>query len=645
MLTSLRKHTSGIVAQVLLGLLSLSFVFWGISDVFRWFTTDDTAATVGSEKISVIDFRSNYDQLVRQYSAQTGVQITPDMARRNGIPTQAINRMVDEAALRADARHIGLGLSNEELIRRVRADPQFKGVTGDFDPNKFNGDLYQAGLSEGTYLNLRRTDELHAQLSAAISGGDSIPDLYKQAVNEFFGEERSISYVILPASLAGEIAPPSDEELTKYFNDNKAAWRAPEYRSLVVVTLDTADVAKPSDVTDAEARAAYDRMKNQLTTPEKRQVQQLRFATEDEAKAAQEKLKSGMSFDALVTDLKRAPSDVDLGLIPKSDLADPAIAEAAFALPADGTSDVVKGRFGFMILHVGKIEPGNEVKFEDVADKIKQDLAKDKALPRLTELSDEIEDARSGGASLSDAAKKAGLTPVVIDAVDANGKAPDGSAVNVPGGAKTIAGAFESDVGVENNIEAFGDRGALWYDVTKVDPARERTLEEVHDQVVAKWTQQKRDEKMQALAKAALERVRKGDDMAAIAKDAGATVGETPQLTRNATPQGDLTAEVVSAAFAGKQGYSAVAAGKDGALVVLRVDKVAPAGDSAPAPVATQVAGQLDQAVGADLERSYLDAVKARIGVHINESVIASAVNGTTDGSGAPAGGSNPFGF
>ena len=65
-------------------------------------------------------------------------------------------------------------------------------------------------------------------------------------------------------------------------------------------------------------------------------------------------------------------SDTDLGMVTKSDIIDPIVADAAFALKSGETSAPVKGRFGTALLQVGKIEPGEEKTYEQMATEIKK---------------------------------------------------------------------------------------------------------------------------------------------------------------------------------------------------------------------------------------------------------------------------------
>ena len=91
------------------------------------------------------------------------------------------------------------------------------------------------------------------------------------------------------------------------------------------------------------------------------------FRTRKKPQAARSRIASGLSFDDLAKERGLKPSDVDLGLIAKSAIIDPAIADAAFSLPSGEVSQPVQGKFGVALVKVGKIEPGVEPSYESVA--------------------------------------------------------------------------------------------------------------------------------------------------------------------------------------------------------------------------------------------------------------------------------------
>ena len=214
-------------------------------------------------------------------------------------------------------------------------------------------------------------------------------------------------------------------------------------------------------MTDADARSDYERSIGRYGTPERRQLEQIVFPTEEEARAASARLARRDSFEALAKERGLNEKDIDLGVVTKAGIIDRAVADAAFALKEGEISAPIKGLFGTtLIVQVVKIEPEQVKTFEEVAPEIKQ---RDRDRPRQGARSptryDKIEDERAAGLRLTEIAQKLGLTPHTIEAVDRTGRDPDGKPVRLPAGVNALSSAFTSDIGVDNDpLQAPGRR-------------------------------------------------------------------------------------------------------------------------------------------------------------------------------------------
>ena len=183
-------------------------------------------------------------------------------------------------------------------------------------------------------------------------------------------------------------------------------------------------------------------------------------------------------------------------------------------MPSGEVSQPVQGRFGVALVKVGKIEPGTTPTYEGLAAQIKKDLATERARAKVAELHNKMEDERGGGAGVVEAAQKLGIAPVTIEAVDRSGRTPDGQPVaNIPRGLDVVSQAFNSDVGVDNDPIQFNG-GYVWYDVLGITPSRERNLDEVKDQVEARWREDQISTKLRAKATEIVQKLENGGKLA-----------------------------------------------------------------------------------------------------------------------------------
>ncbi|MCK1737276.1 SurA N-terminal domain-containing protein [Bradyrhizobium sp. 138] len=625
MLRGMRKASSNwlgkTIMAVVMGVLIVSFGIWGIADIFKGFG-QSTVAKVGSTEISLNEFRQIYTDRLQQISRQFGRPLTPDQARAFGLDRQVLQQTIAEAALDEEARRLGLGQSDEQIRQLIMNDPNFKGVGGNFDANRFQAVIRNFGYTEQRYVAEQRKVSLRRQITGTIGAGLEPPKTMLDALARFQNEQRALEFVKLDAAQAGQIDAPSPETLATYFEDHKVQFRAPEYRKIAFLVVSPEEIGKWSEVSDEDAKKMFEQRKDRLGTPEKRQIQQIVFPNVADAQAARERLVGGLSFEDLGKERGLSASDVDLGLVTKSSLA-AAVGDAAFSLPAGEISQPIQGGLGVAIVKVDKIEPGKEADYASLAGDIKREIATERARVKVADLRDKMEDERGGGASVIDAAQKLGLTAVTIDAVDRSGRAPNGQPVaNVPQGLDVVSQAFNTDVGVDNDSISFKG-GYVWYDVLAITPSRDRNLDEVRDQVEARWRQDQIAAKLKAKATEMVQKLEAGGKLADEASAIGARVETATGFKRDDTPAG-VPAAVVSAAFrTAKDGVGQTAVSGGSEVVVFRVtDIVEPAVDAASDAV-KKLKENLDRAQTEEQVASYVNKLETDIGTTINQAAFA----------------------
>src|SRR5664279_1174409 len=302
MLGGLRKASSTwlgkTIMTVVMGVLIVSFGVWGIADIFRGFG-QSTLAKVGSTEISINEFRQIYTDRLQQIGRQFGRPLTQDQARNFGLDRQVLEQTIAEAALDEQARRLGLGQSDAETLRVVMNDPNFKGLDGKFDPQRFQSTIRQFGFTEARYIADQRRVSLRRQIAGTITAGLEPSKTLIDALSRFQNEQRSIEYIKLDAAQAGTIDPPSPETLATYFDEHKSQFRAPEYRKISFAVITPEELGKWSDVPDEDAKKLFELRRDRLGTPEKREVSQIVFTNAEEAATARSRITTGLSFDDL----------------------------------------------------------------------------------------------------------------------------------------------------------------------------------------------------------------------------------------------------------------------------------------------------------------------------------------------------------
>ena len=614
MLDALRRAARGFTAKILLGLLIASFAVWGVSSAFVH-RQGDAVVTAGETVITPNEYRLAYARTVDQFSRLTGGRLTQEQAAALGVEQTVLQELVSGAVLDEQARLLDLGISVDELARLIAEDPAFQGFDGTYDRSRVRQVLRSVGMTEEDYLQSRRRIARRQQLLSAIGSGAVVPAAYADAITAFDGQTRDISFVRLAADADSVVEAPTDERLQSYFEENRERYRAPEYRSIRVVRISADALADPDAISDEALRDAYERDRGQFTVPASRDVETLLFPSREEADAAVERLRDGTAtYDDLIVELGASADAIrQRGTTPET-FPDATLADAAFALGEGETSDVIDGRFGPVVLRASNLADASERTFEEVADELRLELARDDARQRLFDTSDAFEDARAGGATFEEAAGSLGLPVEEVGLVDRGGLNPDGQAADVPDDADILGAAFGEEAAGEEAapLDAEGG-GFVFYQVDEIVEARDRDLDEVRADVLSDYGDAERSTSLSRRAAELETGLRASGDLAALATELGVEVERGLALTRSEGGDG-VPAEAVSAAFSGGEGHVALVPQNDGYLL-LKVDTIAEAADASPVePGETE--GDILQQFVAELQETYrptFDAELARV--------------------------------
>lgn len=609
MLNSLREGAKSWVAKVLFFVLVLSFGVWGVTGSM-FAPGGDAVITAGDTEVSTNEFRLAYDRQMALVSQQIGQRITREQARAFGLENQVYAQLLSGALLDEQSRDMGLGLSEDRLAALIAEDPAFRGIDGRFSRENFAIVLQNAGMTQDDYINSREQLAVRTQVIEALSDGFVAPQTLIEAVERHAGETRTVEYVVVDQSVLEPVAEPTEAELAAYFAENREAYAAPEYRRIAYLELTAETLADPASITDEAVDADLEASRARSNSQERRTIDQLLFPDREAAEAALEALSSGTSFEDIAAEQGRSVEDIRLGTFTRAEMTSPAVADAAFAVEDEGgTSEIVDGPFGPVILRVAAIESAGD-DAEDAAaerERVRQELALAEAAQRVFETYDRIEDARAGGAPLEETAQAEDLEAVVIDAIDRTGRRPDGEIVaDIPASTEVIAQTFEAVEGEEIAPIAIGSDGYVWAEVLGIEPARERELNEVRERVVADWKAEQTSAALMARVEELRQRLADGEALSTIAAELNMQV-ETRYGLQRGSEDPVFGAQALAAAFDGPRGTVGLAEAANGSgQVLMRVTEIVGSGQ--------QMIGEAERdQIAASAANDLLDQVISRL--------------------------------
>ncbi|WP_417761974.1 peptidylprolyl isomerase [Shewanella sp.] len=546
MLDKLRDGAQSIVAKVILVLVILSFAFAGVSS-YMGSSSEAAAAIVNGEKISKSELEQAYQSERNRLQQQLGDMFDTLAANEsylNSVKQGVLQRLVAQRLINQAANELGLRASDEQIKDAIRNETAFQ-TAGVFDNNRYLSILRQMGYTVSSFRDAMRGDMTRNQLVNALVASDFALKGESEALAKLQAQTRDIRFTTVPSEPFVADISVTDDEVSKYYEDNKLQFQRPEMVSLEYIELSAAALSEKVNVTDDEAKAYYDEHVADYQTKEKRQAAHILIeATTDDtaAKAKAEdivkQLKAGADYAELAKQNSQDPLTADkggeLGWF-EAGVMDPAFDTALFALNKGDVSDVVKTPYGYHIIKLLDIQPSAAAPFDSVKAQIVQKIKMDKAVnefytlqPKLADTSYEVPD------TLEEAAKAVQL-PVQTSALFSQSDAP--APFNTP---DVLKAAFSDDVlsGMNSNVLEVADNDVMVIRVKQHEAAGLKPFDEVKEQIAASLKQQKANEQAKSKAEALLAAVKSGDTSVAL---------ETHKaVTRNSS---DVDSAIVSQAF------------------------------------------------------------------------------------------------
>jgi peptidyl-prolyl cis-trans isomerase D len=633
MLTALRRLASTWVAKALFVLLVLSFGIWGIGDTVRNLGRDTALARVNGQPIEMEEAQAALRRELQRLSRTVGSRFENDPRIRRAVAEQAVDQLVLDRVLRAETERLGVAVPDSALREFVVSLPAFRGLGGTFSRPAFEAFLRENGLAEGEFLALVRSDLARQQVSAAVRAGAAAPSVLARRLLQWRDQQRAAAVVSLTASAAPEPPPPTEAALRRFHENNPQLFSSPEYREAAVAVLTAEIMGREVEVSDADISAAFEQRRGSFETPERRTVEQVLVADEAAARRVFEELKADpeMAFADLAARAEAAGGQAtQLGAVDRAGLPVPELAEAAYSTAPGGVSAPVRSPFGWHVLRVTGVEPGQSRPLEAVRDELRAALAQERAADLAFERANQVEDALAGGASLEEAAKRFGLGYAVVR-TDASGNDPDGKRVELPviedAREPLLRALFEAEPGAAPRLKET-EAGFVAVELREAAPPALRPFEAVEAEVREAFLADARRRAQEERAAALLAAVRGGKSLADAAREAGLGSREVGAITRaqrgeDAPGGGAVPPELLAPLFELKPGEATMVPTRDGFAVAQLLEVTEPDPDANPDALA-RLRDEAGRAVGADLEAQYVAALRARADVRINPRLMDS---------------------
>ncbi len=626
MLALLRRFLNTWAARAFFIVLIASFGLWGISGTITDLSRDNALATVGDRKIGPAEFQEPFRKQLAEVSRMLGGRTEPTPAIRRAVAAQVLDRLIVQNAIAVEVKRLGITVPDAALKEAVYEIPAFRGPGGTFNRTTFDAVLRQNNLTEPQFLDLMRSDLAQRQLMEAVQVGVAAPETLTRQVFAFQNETRVAEYVEFAFAAAAEPPEPTEDDLKRAYDNNPAAYSAPEFRRIKAVILSPETVARDIAVSDADLSAYYESHRAQYVTPERRSVQVVVAQDEARARELAATWTASADWDAVQAAATVAgASSVALDDATAAEFPAPELGQAVFAAAPAAVTGPVRSALGWQVFRVTKVAPGAERTLADVRDEVRDAVARNLAVDQVYARANKLEDALSANANLDDLPGDLGLAGIT-GTLDANGNTPAGEPAPIPGSPALrqalLTAAFALAKGEPPRMTEGPEQSYFAIAVEDTAAPALKPFADVLPQLKAEWERDARRREQETTAARLLTAARAGGSLEDAALVAGQRVQRTAPVTR-AAPATEIAPKLLDALFALKQNEPTMVETPEAFLVATPAEITAPEPTSDPAGAA-QIRAALTQALGQDVEVTVAVALRDRTQPRVNRTMLDS---------------------
>jgi peptidyl-prolyl cis-trans isomerase D len=285
----------------------------------------------------------------------------------------------------------------------------------------------------------------------------------------------------------------------------------------------------------------------------------------------------------------------------------------------------VQGDLGLAAVKVSKITPATTPTLASARAKIEADLKAKAAQNKAYELSQKFDDARQSGASVADAAQKAGAPAATVGPFTATGV--DGLGRPITDISDKIAkAAFALRAGEDSDIQDAGPGEYYAFKVDKVIAPSVPALDEIRPQLTQVYMREQLTNALKAKAEGLIAQIKQGKSMDELAASVGSAVTRQQGLQLIKAQQYQaLGREFLTQVFSQKAGAVFAAGAPNGAFVA-RLDAVRPGDPTATAQFVQAIEPRVSQDYLRDLMTTAKVAAEKAVKVNVNVQLARQAL-------------------
>ncbi len=588
-------------------------LFFGLmfTDLGSFNSHNRTIGTVGDKEITTRQYQIALNNQIRAFEAQEQRPIPMQQALALGIDRAVQARLVTERALDNEAANLGISVGDDRVLEEILRTPAFRGTDGEFDRTAYRGALSRTGQTEATFEAAIRDQGARTLLQGAVVGAVTAPEAYADALVQFIGEQRVITWAAVDEThLTAPLPGATDADLQAYYASNPAPFTAPEQREITYAWVTPDMIQDDLEVSEDDLRRAFEDREAQFNQPERRLVERLVFLDDDAAAAALARVQDGeATFEDLVTERGLALTDADMGDVDRRDLG--AAADGVFAATPGDVVGPFATDLGPALFRMNAVLAAQVTTFEEASADLRQELSADRARRQIDTLAEDFNDMLAGGATLEQLAETTQMEVGTLS-FDQNSFSGIAAYETFRLAANSVT---EDDFPTLENLE---DGGVFALRLDAITPPTLRPFDEVADQVRTAWDAEKMRDAINARAAQIAATITPDSNI----NDTGLLAIAEPSLTRRSFVEGTPPA-FMTEVFEMAPGEVRVVPSSRNTLIV-RLESIAPPAADDPNTTANRDAVLQSAAAGIaqDIFQAYANTLQTQTDVTLDQAAI-----------------------
>tara|TARA_R110002072_G_scaffold25932_10_gene86420 strand:- start:39731 stop:41602 length:1872 start_codon:yes stop_codon:yes gene_type:complete len=421
MLQDIRQSTKGTAAKIVVGLIVITFAFFGIESILVG-GGDNEIAKVNGEEIYPQELQQSIDTQRRRLISAMGENLDPAMLEEDRLRGPALEALINRRLLKQSAQEMDLSISEQEIGAVVGGMEQFQ-ADGTFSPEVYKSVLSTAGFTPGSFKQSLYDDMLVNQLRGGIAGTEFVTSAELELGGRVILESRDVHYFIIPLEKFASDSPISEAGIEGYYVEHETDYQTQEVVDIDYIELSVDDFRAP--VEESAILEAYELAKNEAQYLTQNRVSHILFESgaadqADQVVLAQERLAGGVPFAEVAMELSQdvgsSSRGGDLGF--SSGDAFPLEMEVVIAKLEPGVvSQPVETDAGIHLLLVTERKGGEEPRLDEIREQLKDSIQTDEARIVLLRSVESLKDLSFNAEDLSYPASELTLDVQQIDAV------------------------------------------------------------------------------------------------------------------------------------------------------------------------------------------------------------------------------------